>query len=48
MDLGSTLPGEPFYCAMGYEASDRLEIAMPNGTALPYARMEKALEKALE
>jgi N-acetylglutamate synthase-like GNAT family acetyltransferase len=44
LDLGSTVQGEAFYRAMGYEVSERLEIAMPDGTALPYAEMTKTLE----
>jgi predicted N-acetyltransferase YhbS len=43
LDLGSTVQGEQFYRAMGYEVSERLEIAMPDGTALPYAEMTKTL-----
>jgi len=44
LDLGSTAQGEAFYRAMGYEVSERLEIPMPDGTALPYAEMTKTLE----
>jgi predicted N-acetyltransferase YhbS len=44
LDLGSTAQGEAFYRAMGYEVSERLEIAMPDGTTLPYAEMTKSLE----
>jgi GNAT superfamily N-acetyltransferase len=43
LDLGSTVQGEAFYRAMGYEVSERLEIAMPDGIALPYAEMIKTL-----
>jgi N-acetylglutamate synthase-like GNAT family acetyltransferase len=44
LDLGSTVQGEAFYRAMGYEVSERLEIPMPDGTAIPYAEMTKTLE----
>jgi predicted N-acetyltransferase YhbS len=44
LDLGSTVQGEAFYRAMGYQVSERLEIAMPDGTTLPYAQMTKSLE----
>jgi predicted N-acetyltransferase YhbS len=43
LDLGSTLPGEAFYRAMGYEVSERLDISMPDGTVLPYTEMTKTL-----
>jgi GNAT superfamily N-acetyltransferase len=44
LDLGSTVQGEAFYRAMGYEVSERLEIPTPDGTALPYAQMTKTLK----
>ena len=44
LDLGSTVQREAFYRAMGYEVSERLEIAMPDDTAPPYAVMTKTLE----
>jgi GNAT superfamily N-acetyltransferase len=44
LDLGSTVQGEAFYRAMGYEVSERLEITMPDGAAIPYAEMTKTLE----
>jgi GNAT superfamily N-acetyltransferase len=43
MELGATLPGEPLYAAMGYEVTDRFEIPMADGTALPCAHMKKKL-----
>ena len=43
LDLGSTVQGEAFSRAMGYEVSERLEIAMPDGASLPYAQMTKSL-----
>ena len=43
MELGSTLPGEPLYAAMGYTVTQRFEISMPDGVSLPAAHMVKAL-----
>ena len=43
MELGATLPGEPLYAAMGYEVTERFEIAMADGTTLPCAHMKKIL-----
>ena len=42
-ELGATLPGEPLYAAMGYLVTERFEIPMPDGEALPAAHMVKAL-----
>ena len=44
MELGATLPGEPLYAAMGYEVTDRFDIPMGDGTALPAAHMKKQLK----
>jgi predicted N-acetyltransferase YhbS len=43
MELGSTLPGEPFYAAMGYEVTQRLDLALPDGVTLPWTHMVKSL-----
>jgi GNAT superfamily N-acetyltransferase len=43
MELGATLPGEPLYAALGYEVTDRFDIPMADGTALPCAHMKKDL-----
>ena len=43
MELGSTLPGEPLYAAMGYTVTDRFEIPLPDGESLPAAHMAKSL-----
>ena len=45
MELGTTLPGEPLYAAMGYTATDRFDIALPDGEMLPSAHMIKSLEQ---
>jgi GNAT superfamily N-acetyltransferase len=44
MELGSTLPGEPLYAAMGFRVTDRLEATMPDGQSLPIAYMTKSLD----
>jgi GNAT superfamily N-acetyltransferase len=43
IELASTLPGVPFYLALGFEEREPLEAPMPDGTALPIIRMERAL-----
>jgi GNAT superfamily N-acetyltransferase len=43
MELGSTVPGEPLYVAMGYQVSERMDVAMPDGETLPITRMDKTL-----
>jgi GNAT superfamily N-acetyltransferase len=43
MELGATLPGEPLYAAMGYAATERFDIPMPDGEVLPAAHMVKSL-----
>jgi GNAT superfamily N-acetyltransferase len=39
--LASTLPGVPFYSALGFEEKERLEVPMPGGMTLPVIRMER-------
>jgi GNAT superfamily N-acetyltransferase len=43
IELASTLPGVPFYLALGFEEREPMEVPMPDGTALPIIRMERAL-----
>ena len=43
IELASTLPGVPFYRALGFEECEPMEAPMPDGTALPIIRMERAL-----
>ena len=43
IELASTLPGVPFYRALGFEEREPMEAPMPDGTALPIIRMERAL-----
>ena len=42
--LASTLPGVPFYRALGFEEKERLEIPLPDGVRLPIIRMERGCE----
>ena len=43
LELVATLPGEPLYKAMGYEAVERFEIDLPDGIILPVTRMTKRI-----
>ena len=43
IELASTLPGVPFYRALGFEEREPMEAPMPDGTALPIIRMERAI-----
>lgn len=43
VELASTLPGVPFYQALGFEQCEPMEAPMPDGTALPIIRMERSL-----
>lgn len=43
LELVATLPGEPLYKAFGYEAVERFETVLPDGVALPLARMAKRI-----
>jgi len=44
MELGSTVAGEPLYTIIGFKVTRRIDIAMPDGTSVPAAMMEKVLE----
>jgi GNAT superfamily N-acetyltransferase len=41
MELGSTLPGEALYRALGFAAHERVEVSMPNGVSMPVIRMTR-------
>jgi len=43
IELGSTIPGEPFYLARGYKEVDRLRNIAANGSANVVIRMAKDL-----
>lgn len=40
-ELVATLAGEPLYAKHGFVASERFEVALPNGASLPVVRMVK-------
>jgi len=40
-EMGATLTGVPLYLARGYHVLERIEVSLPNGTALPIVRMAK-------
>jgi len=44
LELGSTLPGVPFYSALGFAPKEQLEITFPNGVTFPLTRMGKSLD----
>lgn len=41
MELGSTLPGVPFYESLGFAAQETIELSFSNGVRLPIVRMSK-------
>jgi GNAT superfamily N-acetyltransferase len=41
LELAATLPGEPFYRTLGYEAVESFEVAMPGEVVLQVIRMKK-------
>ena len=41
IEIIATLAGEPLYVACGYESVERLDIALPNGEAMPVVRMRR-------
>jgi GNAT superfamily N-acetyltransferase len=42
-EMGSTLTGVPLYALKGYEARERVDIALLNGAVLPVLRMTKSI-----
>ncbi len=43
LELASTLPGEPFYSALGYSIIEPFDIPLPDNQSLPVIRMEKRI-----
>jgi GNAT superfamily N-acetyltransferase len=43
LELMSTLPGVPFYAALGFQAAEEVADALPNGVTLRLVRMGRAL-----
>jgi GNAT superfamily N-acetyltransferase len=44
MELMATLPGVPLYAAFGFMAREETVEMLPNGVAIRFVRMERALE----
>jgi GNAT superfamily N-acetyltransferase len=43
LELMSTLPGVPFYSALGFAASEEIADTLPDGVTLRFVRMRRAL-----
>lgn len=43
LELMATLPGEPLYAAMGFIVKERIAAPLPDGVAVRFARMGRAL-----
>ncbi len=43
IELAATLPGEPFYLALGFHAVERFEIDLPGNIRIPLVRMFQAI-----
>jgi hypothetical protein len=41
----ATLPGVPFYSALGFHADEDVVDALPDGTMLKFVRMSKAIDR---
>ena len=41
IEMGATLPGVPLYAAVGYQAIERIDTALPDGEVLEIVRMAK-------
>ena len=46
LELMATLPGEPLYRALGFEAVERVEAALPGGVVVPLMRMVRSLVRS--
>ena len=43
LELMATLPGVPLYAACGFNALERIEAVQPDGVAIPFVRMRRAV-----
>jgi len=43
IELAATLPGEPFYRRFGFEATERFDLALPDGISVELVRMRLQL-----
>jgi GNAT superfamily N-acetyltransferase len=41
IELMATLPGEPLYRALGFEADERVELTLPDAVSVPLVRMSR-------
>ena len=44
LELMATLPGVPLYEACGFEVLERIEPVQPDGVAIPFVRMRRAVD----
>jgi GNAT superfamily N-acetyltransferase len=44
LTLMATLPGVPFYAALGFHEDEHVVDLLPDGTPLPFVRMSKAID----
>jgi GNAT superfamily N-acetyltransferase len=44
IEMGATLPGVPFYNAMGYHESETIQLPLPDGEIMGIIKMEKWLK----
>lgn len=47
LELMATLPGEPFYRALGFADVERIDALLPGGVVVPLVRMARALAAAV-
>jgi GNAT superfamily N-acetyltransferase len=43
-ELMSTMPGVPFYTALGFAADEHVIATLPNGVEVPFVRMSRTIE----
>jgi GNAT superfamily N-acetyltransferase len=43
LELAATLPGVPFYTALGFIAHERIDVPLPDGTHHPIVRMTRLI-----
>lgn len=46
LELMSTLPGVPFYSALGFESVEQITDTLPDGVALRFVRMRRSLGRS--
>jgi N-acetylglutamate synthase-like GNAT family acetyltransferase len=46
LELMATLPGVPFYAALGFRPLERVTDRLPDGTAIEFVRMERSIREA--